>query len=158
MPGIVLEGGKAYLAAGVLVVEQCDLLIAIWDGQKTGGTAKVIAQAEERGRPLAKIFTNGEASEIRRRVGLSAQFLSRIKEFNAHPITPSEVDSHADAASNNFFGREPGTLFSASSARTRPNRGIRVYGRRSARVPSPVGSEPLAQTRRRDGLPASGAW
>lgn len=46
----------AYLAAGMVVLERSDLLIAIWDGlpaRGTGGTAQIVARARELDRPLA---------------------------------------------------------------------------------------------------------
>jgi hypothetical protein len=42
----------AFLAAGHEVADQCDLLLAVWDGQGAGGkggTADVVAYARERG-------------------------------------------------------------------------------------------------------------
>ncbi len=103
--------GKAYRAAGVLVVEQCDLLIAVWDGQQargTGGTAEIIAYAEERGRPLVKIFTSGKGNEINRGAGLKWQSFSRLEEFNAHPISPEEIDLYTNNVYNKLFGNGPG--------------------------------------------------
>ncbi|HQG46336.1 MAG TPA: hypothetical protein PLG50_11820, partial [bacterium] len=85
------ERSKAYRAAGVLVVEKCDLLIAVWDGQKArgiGGTAEIIAYAEKRGRPLVKIFTNGKRSIISRGAGLKWPSLNRMEESNTNPIRP----------------------------------------------------------------------
>ncbi len=42
----------AYLAAGHYVVDNCDLLLAVWDGEAaagTGGTADIVKYARERG-------------------------------------------------------------------------------------------------------------
>lgn len=49
---------EAYRAAGIWIVEQCDVVVAIWDGCRTadlGGTADVVAFAEKIGRPLVRI-------------------------------------------------------------------------------------------------------
>ena len=49
----------AYLAAGLWVAEQCEVLIAIWDGQPPlgqGSTAEVVAHARHLGKPLAIIY------------------------------------------------------------------------------------------------------
>jgi len=46
----------AYAAAGHYVVDQCEILIAMWDGQLAqgrGGTALIVERARERGIPLA---------------------------------------------------------------------------------------------------------
>ena len=49
---------EAYAAAGLYVVDHCDVLVAIWDGQDAqgpGGTGDIVAEARERGLPLAWI-------------------------------------------------------------------------------------------------------
>ena len=46
----------AYAAAGHYVLDHCDLLLGVWDGEKaqgTGGTAEIVAEARRRGLPLA---------------------------------------------------------------------------------------------------------
>ena len=43
-------GGEAYFAAGKVVVDQADLLLAVWDGQPAkglGGTADVVGYAQQ---------------------------------------------------------------------------------------------------------------
>jgi hypothetical protein len=47
---------EAYEAAGDYVLNHCDVLIAVWDGQDAqgqGGTAEIVARARERGLPIA---------------------------------------------------------------------------------------------------------
>jgi len=47
---------RAYEAAGRYVVERCDVLLAVWDGrdaQGQGGTGGIVAEARERGLPIA---------------------------------------------------------------------------------------------------------
>jgi hypothetical protein len=62
----VLGSGKdraaAYERAGRYVVDRCDVLIAVWDGDTSGGqggTAGVVAYARERGVPLMWIVARG---------------------------------------------------------------------------------------------------
>lgn len=46
----------AYRAAGLYVLDHCDVLIAVWDGENrdgSGGTAEVVARARERTLPIA---------------------------------------------------------------------------------------------------------
>ena len=46
----------AYAAAGHYVVDHCEILVALWDGQRPqgrGGTALMVARARARGIPLA---------------------------------------------------------------------------------------------------------
>jgi hypothetical protein len=55
------EESDAYLAAGKLIVELCDVLVAVWDGEPaagTGGTADVVAVALASGRPVIWLNTN----------------------------------------------------------------------------------------------------
>ena len=54
--------GEAFLAAGVVVVERCDHLFAVWDGRPArglGGTADVVAYARARGRPVTVLWVEG---------------------------------------------------------------------------------------------------
>ncbi len=53
----------AYLRAGRLMLDQCDLLLAVWDGQPErgeGGTAQIISHALERGMQVAWIDLEGK--------------------------------------------------------------------------------------------------
>lgn len=47
---------EAYEAAGKYVLNHCDILITVWDGQGAqgvGGTGGIVAEARRRGRPIA---------------------------------------------------------------------------------------------------------
>lgn len=51
----------AYLEAGILTVDGCDILIAVWDGlaaRGKGGTADIVAYARQRQKPLIIIDPN----------------------------------------------------------------------------------------------------
>jgi hypothetical protein len=53
---------RAFMAAGKLVVDRCDLLMAIWDGVPSrgwGGTADVVEYARQIGRPTKIIWPEG---------------------------------------------------------------------------------------------------
>lgn len=53
---------EAYYAAGKRVVDDCDLLVAFWDGQPAngkGGTADAVAYAHEVGKPVTVIWPEG---------------------------------------------------------------------------------------------------
>lgn len=43
----------AYDAVGRYVLDQCDVLIAVWDGQLDNGTGRVVTDARRRGLPIA---------------------------------------------------------------------------------------------------------
>jgi hypothetical protein len=56
------SSGEAYLAAGQRVVGLADQLLAVWDGTPSrgvGGTADVVAFAEERGVPTTVLWPPG---------------------------------------------------------------------------------------------------
>jgi hypothetical protein len=49
---------RAFFEAGKFIVDHCDLLFAVWDGEKSeglGGTADVVEYAEQRNRPVCHI-------------------------------------------------------------------------------------------------------
>ncbi len=55
---------QAYWAAGKVVVDRCEILIAIWDGlpaRGLGGTADVVVYAKERGKDVRIIWPAGVA-------------------------------------------------------------------------------------------------
>jgi hypothetical protein len=48
-------GKDAYVAAGLAMLERCDVLIAVWDGERSrgrGGTADLVRRARELGIPV----------------------------------------------------------------------------------------------------------
>jgi hypothetical protein len=53
---------EAHVAAGRWLVERCDLILAIWDGEPPrgpGGTGEVVAYARERGVPVVVVWPPG---------------------------------------------------------------------------------------------------
>ncbi|WP_017583150.1 hypothetical protein [Nocardiopsis valliformis] len=53
---------RAHMAAGRLLVEQCDHLVAVWDGEPArgpGGTADVVAYARALDRPVTVLWPEG---------------------------------------------------------------------------------------------------
>lgn len=53
---------QGFLAAGQALVDRCDHLFAVWDGQPArglGGTADVVAYARERGCPVTVLWLEG---------------------------------------------------------------------------------------------------
>jgi hypothetical protein len=58
----------AYLAVGCHIVDGCDIVLAVWDGEPArgkGGTAEVVAYARSLGKPLI-IIDSTNPGEIRR--------------------------------------------------------------------------------------------
>lgn len=57
---------EAHLAAGQTIVDRCDLLFAVWDGQPSrglGGTADIVAYARDRGVPVTVVWPQGATRE-----------------------------------------------------------------------------------------------
>jgi hypothetical protein len=57
---------EAHLAAGQTIVDRCDLLFAVWDGQPSrglGGTADTVAYARDRGVPVTVMWPQGATRE-----------------------------------------------------------------------------------------------
>jgi hypothetical protein len=55
---------EAFLAAGLILVERCEHLFAVWDGQEArglGGTGDVVAYARARGRTVTILWSEGVA-------------------------------------------------------------------------------------------------
>lgn len=53
---------RAHMAAGRLLVERCDQLVAVWDGEPArgpGGTADVVAYAHRVDRPVTVLWPEG---------------------------------------------------------------------------------------------------
>jgi hypothetical protein len=53
---------EAFMAAGELIVQQCDVLIAVWDGQPAvghGGTGDVVEVARSLGKPVVIVWPAG---------------------------------------------------------------------------------------------------
>jgi len=60
-----LKESRAYEAAGLTVLSQADILLAVWDGQRSrgrGGTAEMVAEAARQRIPIIHIDANGEAA------------------------------------------------------------------------------------------------
>jgi hypothetical protein len=55
---------EAFMAAGRVVADQCDLLLAVWDGQPAaglGGTADVVSHAAARGKSVEIVWPVGSS-------------------------------------------------------------------------------------------------
>lgn len=97
----------AYDRVGRYVVDHCDVLIAIWDGQPSrgrGGTADVVRYALEQRRPIISVW--GDSFEVLNRDnnnGLDASALDAIDRFNRQVITPDERASYVKNLDREHF-------------------------------------------------------
>ena len=76
---------KAYETAGHYVVDNCDVLIAVWDGKEAkgqGGTAEIYKCAKDMGRHIFRINSkNGEVKEIKPK-GIGRKYIESLKDLN----------------------------------------------------------------------------
>lgn len=66
----------AYEAAGDAVLDHADVLVAVWDGQAAqgrGGTAAIVAEARERGLPLAWVHAGNREPRTMAPTSLGAE-------------------------------------------------------------------------------------
>lgn len=83
---------EAYLTGGFEIVNKCDVLLAVWDGQPArgkGGTADVVAYARAMGRPL--IILNPDSKAVRR------ENFDRLRLRDTNLQYLNEVDGGAPA-------------------------------------------------------------
>jgi hypothetical protein len=94
-----LEPEEAYERAGRYLVDRCDALIALWDGGKSrgrGGTAEIVAYAQEKGVPIAWVHTTGDhvvdyALE-NKRADVVKEAADKLCKYNAGAIDSAEFD------------------------------------------------------------------
>ena len=65
---------EAYEAAGLYILQHCDILVALWDGREArgqGGTGDIINRAVQSGKPVCHIWTgnNSPDEKLRTDVG-----------------------------------------------------------------------------------------
>lgn len=53
------SGPPAYFAASRYLVDHCDVLIAVWDGSTSSGTADAVAYARDRDRQIIVVWPDG---------------------------------------------------------------------------------------------------
>ena len=92
---------EAYEQAGRYVVDRCDALIALWDGEDPrgqGGTAEIVAYAQENGVPIAWINTKGNPEPTYAhsynqdsRAKVLTKAAGKLRTYNARVIDSAEV-------------------------------------------------------------------
>ena len=96
----VTDAGRAdeYVAAGKKLIERCDVLIALWDGQpstgKRGGSAHTLLAAAALGKPCVWIPADGESeAQDNLEPGSSREFVEEVRRRSALDID-DRADSH----------------------------------------------------------------
>ena len=96
-----LDRNEAYERAGRYVVDRCDAVIALWDGEKSrgrGGTAEIVGYALERGVPIAWVHTKGDPTvtchlETRRAEVVKAA-AGKLRKYNTGVIDSATFGKH----------------------------------------------------------------
>lgn len=95
---------EGYEWAGQRVVDRCDALIAVWDGQPArgrGGTAEIVKYARDQGVPLVRIHAGGDPAvtpELHRESeGVHAIWhaIHELREYNEAEIATSQFEARA---------------------------------------------------------------
>ncbi len=86
------EREEAYERAGRYVVDRCDALIAVWDGEQSkgrGGTAEIVGYAQEHGVPIAWVPTESGAVTYaleNKRAEVVKAAAEKLRKYNAAEI------------------------------------------------------------------------
>lgn len=88
---------ESYEEVGRYVVDQCDVLIAMWDGSQArgqGGTAEVVQYARDSGCPIFRVHTEqpGQVTVERGR-GIDPRPFHDIAEYNSERIDTAKLDA-----------------------------------------------------------------
>ncbi|NQT77602.1 MAG: hypothetical protein HQ565_07805 [Bacteroidetes bacterium] len=98
---------EAFEKAGRHIVNHCDVLIAIWDGEKSqgiGGTQDIIEYANTKNRPVIIISTNPPYTiKVEKGYGLNCHALKGIERFNNTSIPSTVKDSYTKNMYDKLF-------------------------------------------------------
>lgn len=113
---------SAYLNAGNYVVDNCDVLIALWDGQPSrgrGGTAEIVDYAKRMMRPIVVISTVTPYNVyLEKGRGLNARSITLLEGFNAYPIKIQESSSYIENVCNDLFNNPEASQFTIELKQT----------------------------------------
>jgi hypothetical protein len=126
---------EAYYKVGTYVVDHCDVLIAVWNGQPAGGrggTAEIVSYALRQLRPVVIISTEPSIqTEVKVGHGLSASPVEQIEVFNAFSISDAKLNSHVQERYDKLFGNELGKNIPPAAKETVLNKLLPSYVRAS---------------------------
>lgn len=98
---------RAYENVGKYVVDHCDILVALWDGQPAagaGGTAEIVAYARDEERPLVILSTQHPHDiTIEKTLSLDLKALDKIRAFNDEKISSDELTSYSANVESTLF-------------------------------------------------------
>ncbi|MCF7805111.1 MAG: hypothetical protein K9N46_04505 [Candidatus Marinimicrobia bacterium] len=101
---IIVEGDstereEAFLKSGKFIVNNCDILIALWDGKPAngkGGTAEIVSYANEVDKPIFWVNTQDYSAKY---LNSSRQFfevLKKVNEFNSERIHKKKLKKEVE--------------------------------------------------------------
>ena len=107
------DRNKAYEQAGQYVVDRSDALIALWDGEDPrgkGGTAEIVAYAQENGVPIAWINTHGSPEPTYAhsynqdsRAKVLTRAAGKLRTYNARVIPSAKFDKRIQDLRDEFM-------------------------------------------------------
>ncbi len=105
------ERRRAYADVGRYIVDHCDVLIAIWDGEPArgvGGTAEIVQYAQEQKRPLIRVWPgDAEPIQVSKWNGLNAKSILQVEEFNGFRVEPGSAAEYIAHLDRDYFGNQP---------------------------------------------------
>jgi len=119
LKNIEIARKDAFKKAGQYIVNHCDVLIAVWDGEKSkgiGGTFEIIDYAISKKRPVIIISTNPPNNiELETGYGLNCNALKDIEQFNAIDLSPAILESYSNNMYKKLFQNKEGECLPESS-------------------------------------------
>jgi hypothetical protein len=99
---------QAYEDVGRYIVNNSDILIALWDGEHSrnkGSTAEILAYARSKNHPAIIVSTKKPFGiTIEKGTGLEFGSYQRIEEFNSFGVSGSEYSAALEDMSKTYFG------------------------------------------------------
>jgi hypothetical protein len=121
----------AYKQMGEYVVDHCDVLIAVWDGEPArgrGGTAGVVKYAEDQNRPVIRVWNGSfELLNPKTNNGLDAAAIKAIDRFNKQSITAKQRTEYARNLHSDYFERPKTAREIPTTSRELVNRSLFPY-------------------------------
>jgi hypothetical protein len=122
----------AYAEVGRYVVDHCDVLIAVWNGEPAnghGGTAEIVQYAKEQRRPILLVW--GDKFEVLNpgdsNNGLDATALDAIDRFNRQSITPEQRANYVKNLDDEHFEKPRNAASIPASTRKLVSDGLFPY-------------------------------
>jgi hypothetical protein len=122
---------EAYEAAGRYVVNHCDLLFAVWDGEPArgrGGTAEIVEYALRNNRPVIQIWEDGlKVLNRKKSLILDATAIDGIDRFNKLLIKDQQRAEFTRKLDREFFQKPKAAAAIPADTRAMVNRCLLPY-------------------------------